>query len=167
MKRMVVHALVFLSLAILQTSLIASLPGLFAYTPIVLAAGVFLSQQAGLVVGAVWISSFGVFTDLFAVPSFPFETAAYIMAGLSTHALAQNLFSNRSWYGLMACGTMVLASLYAVRAVTIGIISLRTPDQVSWDAFGVSFAWNAILLLFLLSICFAFARRLKKFLRVG
>lgn len=157
--------IVFLLLAVVQTSFFASLPGLLAYAPLVVACGVYLRQHVQERSGALWIAGFGIFLDLLPIPSFPFETVSYAAAAVVATLTAGRVFSNRSWYGLLACGASSVAALGAARAVVLGIVSLRRPELVSWTAFGETFLWNMLLLPVLLSLCFAFAGQIRSFLR--
>jgi len=157
----------FLAFSILQTGFFASLTGILAYTPLVVAIGIYLMQHAGERTGPFWIAGFGMFLDLLAIPSFPFETASYAAAGIVAYLSARHLFSNRSWYGLIACGMLSMLSLGAVRALVILGISLRHPERVSWITFGDTLIWNLILITLLLSVLFALARQIRAFLRLG
>lgn len=157
----------FLALAILQTSFFASLPGLLAYTPLVIAAGVYLVQHAGERAGAFWIAGFGLFLDILALSSFPGETVSYAAAGVAAFLSAQHLFSNRSWYGLIACGASAVISLNVVRAVVLAAVALRHPERVSWAAFGDTLLWNLVLVALLLSLLFTFAKQIRGVLRAG
>ncbi|OGL95159.1 hypothetical protein A2348_02445 [Candidatus Uhrbacteria bacterium RIFOXYB12_FULL_58_10] len=167
MRRSLSIFLLFLALAIIQTSFFASLPGLLAYTPLVAASGVYLVQHVGERYGAFWIASFGVFLDILSIPSFPLETFPYVTAGLAAYLSARHLFSNRSWYGLIACGAFTLLSLGLVRAFILVAISLRHPETVSWMAFWDTLLWNAVLSTVLLTAFFGFAGRIRSFLRTG
>lgn len=167
MMRPAAAFLLFLALAILQTSFFASLPGLLAYTPLVIAAGVYLVQHGGERAGAFWIAGFGLFLDILSLASFPLETASYAAAGIAAYVSAQHLFSNRSWYGLIACGTSAVLSLNAVRAAILAAVALRHPERVSWAAFGDTLLWNLILVAMLLTVFFAFAKQIRTFMRVG
>lgn len=167
MTRFAAAFLLFLGFSILQTSFFASLPGWLAYTPLVVAAGVYLVQHGGERAGAFWVAGFGLFLDILALSSFPLEAASYAAAGIAAYVSAQHLFSNRSWYGLIACGTSAILSLNAVRAVVLAAISLQHPERVSWAAFGDTLLWNLVLVAVLLTIFFAFARQIRTFLRVG
>jgi len=165
MTKALALTIVFLLLAVLQTSFFASLPGLLAYAPLVVACGVYLRQHVQERSGTLWIAGFGVFLDILAIPSFPFETISYAVAAVVTALTAGRVFSNRSWYGLLACGASTVAALGITRAIVLSIVSLRRPELVSWDAFGETFLWSMVLLPVLLSLCFAFAGHIRSFLR--
>lgn len=157
----------FLLLAIVQTSFFASMPGLVAYAPIVLAAGIYLRQHVQEASGSVWIGAFGLFLDVLSIPSFPFETVSYGMAAIVVALTARHVFSNRSWYGMLACGGTTLVALNVARACVLGIVSLRHPERVSWIAFFDAFLWNAVLLFLLLAVFFSFAGQIRSFLKTA
>ena len=165
MTKALALTILFLLLAVVQTSFFSSLPGLLAYAPLVLACGVYLRQHVQERSGALWIVGFGIFLDLLAIPSFPFETISYAAAAAVASLTAGRVFSNRSWYGLLACGASSVVALGMSRAVVLSIVSLRRPELVSWAAFGETFLWNMALLPVLLSLCFAFAGQIRSFLR--
>lgn len=165
MTKALALTIVFLLLAVIQTSFFASLPGLLAYVPLVVACGVYLRQHVQERSGALWIAGFGIFLDVLAIPSFPFETVSYGAAAIVASLTAGRVFSNRSWYGLLACGASSVAALTMTRAIVLLIIGLRLPERVSWVAVGDTLLWNMILLPVILSLCFAFAGQIRSFLR--
>jgi rod shape-determining protein MreD len=165
MTRLVALLALFLLLVIVQTSFFASLPGLLAYTPLVLAAAVYLLQHVGERAGALWILWLGVFLDLLAIPSFPLESISYAAAALVAYLSAQRIFSNRSWYGLIACGVLTVLTLSSIRALTLGVILIRRPERVSWNAYFDTLFWDLALMVVLLSVFFLFARHIRGFLK--
>lgn len=165
MTKAIALVLLFLMLAIVQTSFFSSLPGVLAYTPLVIAAGIYLRQHVQEESGALWIVAFGLFLDVLAIPSFPLETLSYGAAAVMVSLTSQHVFSNRSWYGLLACGGSAVVAMNVVRAITLGIVSLRHPERVSWHAFGNTALWNLVLLFALLAIFFAFAGQIRSFLK--
>jgi rod shape-determining protein MreD len=167
MSRPFSAALLFLTLSVLQTSFFASLPGVLAYTPLVLSSGIYLLQHVGERTGAYWIAGFGLFIDVMGIPSFPAETASYACAALAADASARNLFSNRSWYGLAACGITTALSMAAARGCILLAVELAHPERISWSAYADTLVWNAVLGTALLSIFFSFAGQIRKFLRVS
>lgn len=167
MIRFLLSLTAFLVLAVLQTSLFASLPGWLAYTPLVFAAGVYLVQHVGERAGAYWIAGFGLFLDALAIPSFPFETISYAAAAATAYVSARQVFSNRSWYGLVACGACSVVALAGARGLLLAGLSLKHPERVSWDAFASTLLWDAVLMTALVSVLFGFARHIRSVLRVG
>lgn len=155
----------FLLLVVAQTSFFASLPGLLAYTPLVLAGGVYLLQHVGERSGALWILWLGIFLDVLAIPSFPLESLSYAAAAAVAYLSAQRVFSNRSWYGLAACGILSVLTLSAVRALTLGVILVQRPERVSWTAYFDTLLWNLVLMVVLLTLFFSFAGHIRGFLK--
>ncbi len=165
MTKALALTLLFLMLAIVQTSFFSSLPGILAYAPLVIAAGIYLRQHVQEPSGAFWIVAFGLFLDMLAIPSFPLETFSYGAAAIAVSLTSQHVFSNRSWYGLIACGGSAIVAMNVTRAIILGIVALRHPERVSWPAFGETLLWNLILLFVFLVIFFAFAGQIRSFLK--
>jgi hypothetical protein len=164
-SRWLAMIMVFLSLAAIQTSFIASLPGWLAFTPLVVAAGVYMVQYEGQAAGAVWIMVFGLFLEIMSIPSFPWETFSYLVGAAICYFSARHVFSNRSWYGLAACGVAVVLGMHLVRAAVLAVVSLRQPEGAPWNAFADSLVWNALLMVGLLTVLFIFGRPLRHALR--
>jgi len=167
MTKAIALTLLFLLLAVIQTSFFSSLPGILAYTPLVIAAGIYLRQHVQELGGALWIVAFGLFLDVLAIPSFSFETLSYGTAAIVVSLSSQHVFSNRSWYGLLACGGLSVVAMNVTRAIVLGAVSLQHPERVSWHAFGNTVVWNLALLFVLLAIFFAFAGQIRSFLKTA
>lgn len=166
MMRPSVSILAFLALAILQTSFFSSLPGALSYTPLVLAAGIYFVQHVGERSGAYWIAGFGAFLDFFVIPSFPLEVVAHVAAAAVLGVSARQIFSNRSWYGLVACGTVTALSLGATRAGILVLVSLRHPERVSWPLLWDASVWTLVLTVLQLTLLFGLTRRIRSILTV-
>jgi len=161
MKRLLVNLLFFLAALSVQIGFIASLPGFLSYAPLVFSVGVFLIQHIGSRSGVYWIVGFGLVLDALSLSAFPAEVLSYAAAAAVAYASARYLFSNRSWYGLIACGAASVLSMGVVRAAILGTVLLRHPERVSWGAFGGSVVWNLLLTAVLLTILFLTSKRLR------
>lgn len=164
MSRALAWLALFLGLAIVQTSFFASLPGTLAYTPFVLSSGVYLVQHVGQRFGAYAVAGIGLWVSLLGIAVFPAEWFATAAAGVVAYASARHVFSNRSWYGLLACGCLTVAAWAAAQALALAMAEFRHPEAVSWSAFlsaaGATFLLNALLL----SAFFAAAKPIQGFL---
>lgn len=165
MTRPIALILAFLTLSVIQTSFFASLPSPISYFPLVLAAGIYLRQHAQERFGTELIAGFGIFLDAVAVSEFPLETVTYGVAATVAAVTSLHVFSNRSWYGLLACGGATLVALNATRAVLLAVLSLRHPEAVSFAAYGHTLLWNGVFLLVALTLAFSFARQIRAVLR--
>ncbi len=165
MTRVLSPIVLFLTLVVLQTSFFASLPGALAYTPFAFSAGVYLVQHGGQRLGAVAVAGIGLWVAALGISTFPGEWVAAIAGGVTAHVSARNVFSNRSWYGLIACGCLALTTQAVVQSALLGLTQLRHPEAVSWPSFFHAFATTFVLNILLLTIFFAAARPIRKFLR--
>ncbi|NBS41542.1 hypothetical protein EBS80_02685 [bacterium] len=154
----------FLCLAILQTSFFASLPGVLAYTPFVLASGIYLAQHVGQRFGAYVVAGIGLWVSLLGISTFPAEWVASAAAGATAYLSARHIFSNRSWYGLTACGALTVAAWGGTQAVLLGLTEFRHPEAVSWQAFFAALCATFVLNEILLTVFFSAAKPIREFL---
>ncbi len=164
MIRLLVNMVVFIILTVIQTSFISSLPSIFVYTPFLLAVAIFIIQQTGNRSGLAWIIVFGVYLDLFSISVFPFETLSFLACAMSATLVSERLFSNRSWYGLIACGMTGILALSLTRSLILFFSSVWSHSQPSLLESWFVFKWNSILLMIILTILFALTRPLRRFL---
>ncbi|MBU0646155.1 hypothetical protein KJ611_01595 [Patescibacteria group bacterium] len=164
MIRLAVFTLAFLGLAIIQNSFFASLPGVLPLWPLILAVGVYLLQHQSLTAGAWLIAANGLFLDLFHLQMVPAETISYLLTALAAAYSAKHVFSNRSLYGVLACGSATFGVLKLSQMAILGLVWLREAEQVDWTVFSRETFWSGILLMIGLLLLFPFAVRIKKLL---
>lgn len=167
MSRVLAFLALFFALAILQTSFFASLPGVLAYTPFVLASGVYLVQHVGQRFGAAAVAGMGVWVSALGIATFPAEWVASAAAGVVALVSARQVFSNRSWYGLIACGCLTVVAWAVTQAAALGLTELRHPESVSWQAFFSAFGATFVLNILLLTLFFSAAKPIREFLRAA
>jgi hypothetical protein len=101
--------------------------------------------------------------DLFAIHFTPADSIAYAVAMLALLALLRKFFTNRSLYGILACGlTVLFIKDVASFAITtcVQLFDARVPS-VEWSVF----AWEAVFAVVLLGVCFTFAKRIDVLIR--
>ncbi len=103
MIRFVPHLFVALALSLIETSFFGSLHGLFRFTPFVLVTSVYLLQHHGVKASIFWMILHGILLDVSGASIIPFVTLAYFLTACVAYLSAERLFSNRSFYGVVAC----------------------------------------------------------------
>lgn len=165
MSRFFALLALFLILFAMQNGFFASLPGALPLFPLLLTAGVYLLQHQSLSAGAWLIAANGLYLDWLHLQAVPLESVSYIVTALAAAYLATHVFSNRSLYGVIACGLAALAVLKLSQFAILGLIWIRETESVVWPIFYQETAWSALLLLVGLIVMFPFASRIKKFLQ--
>lgn len=163
MKRVVVMVGLWVLLLVLQLSFLASLPAPWLFIPIVAAASIYLVQHHGLLTAAWWLPAYGFFLDLFHIGTVPWETVIYSIAGVFTVLLARRIFSNRSLYGIAACGILILGTILLLEAIA-QFWQARADILLSdllWDDL-----WQLLFLIITLIILFMVAPRLRNWIRL-
>lgn len=161
MMKFLISMAIFIVLVVIQTGFIASLPAPLLLTPLLLAVSVYLIQHHGLYVGAYWLALYGVWLDIFGVGTAPVETLAYTLAAVAALWGSRRFFSNRSVYGILACGLAAELIITLVHAITISLVWFKTPASAAWTAFFASAAWTVFLMFVLLVILFQFAKSIR------
>lgn len=165
MKRLAVIIGFFLLLAVVQNSFFASLPGALPLFPLILTVGVYLLQHQSQSLGGWLIVANGIFFDYWHLQNVPLETLSYSLTALAAWYMAKHVFSNRSLYGVLACGLTSLVILKVMQMGILGLLWLRETESVSWDYFYQEAFWTALLMISGLIILFPFANRIKKILQ--
>ncbi len=138
---------IFLCLALLETSFFASLPGVLRLLPITFAVGVYLVQSRGWWPGAWLIAAMGAFLDFAGIAPVPLQTIAYGIAALVIFFSARSLFSNRSLFGILACGTLGWIAHGLVQTTVWLIQNLTDPARPTVGAYARVFGWQFLLLM--------------------
>ncbi len=154
-----------LLLILIQTSLIAALPGWLSLIPLVVAFAVFGIQYFMSPAFIGLLSVYGIWVDFFGIGRTTSETLTWTLAGMATVLAARWLFSNRSWYGLMACGIAcsVTHAFFALILQTLVSWRYDLPFE-PWVVTEQSFQ-ELLLLLVFLWVLFSLARQGTKLFR--
>ena len=160
--RIFLFLLAFFLLALLETGLFASLPGVLHAMPLVLAVGVYLVQSRGWWSGAWLIAALGLWLDVSGIAPVPFQTLAYGAAAVVVYLSARRLFSNQSLYGILGCGSAGWAAHTIVQTAIWIIQTLREPAPADFGAYAAMLGWRLVLLwVFLTALFYAAPRRLR------
>ncbi len=148
-----------------QTSFIAALPGWLSLIPLVVALGVFGIQYFTSPAFILTLLAYGIWVDFLGIGRIDWETISWMVAGAATLLAARWLFSNRSWYGLMACGVACGFTHTVVALILMSLFSWRDDVPMHIAAFLIQSLQELVLLLFFLWILFFLARHSAKTFR--
>jgi len=162
MIRLIIASLLFIALATIETSFIASLPGVLALTPLVLMAAVYFIQHRGSMIGIWWLAGYGLFLDIMGIGYVAGETVIYLIVGVLSYLVSQRTFSNRSLYGVLGCGLFAIMSSAILHLGVQLIKTTYTDIEILWTEAAIFYLWQTILLLVVLFLLFGLSSRLEK-----
>ncbi len=161
MTRFLVSGCFFLAAFVFETSFLVSLPLFFSLSPFVFACGVYLIQHHGLLDGFFWILFYGLFIQLFHLHVSPFPLIGYATAAAVCLFTARQVFSNRSLYGVIACGWVGYFLLVLIDAIGRFFQLVGTHVQGQWSDYFLTQGKIFLVLAFTLFVLFTFARPLR------
>lgn len=151
------------ALFLLERSLVASLPDPLMRLPLVLCAGTYLVQHLLLLDGAAWIILAGALSDAFALTPAPAGTLAGAAAAFAAVMLSRRAFTNRSLWGILACGAGAMGAHAAVLAAALAALG-SFEAGTGWAAPLAGLPWALVLGSALLWTLFRLARRVRRLL---
>lgn len=163
MMRIIIATLLLLALAAIETSFIASLPGILALIPLVLMAAVYFIQHRGSTIGIWWLAGYGLFLDVMGIGYVMGETVIYLIVGILAYLVSQRTFSNRSLYGVLGCGLFAIVISIALHLGVQLVKTIYSKSDILWIEAGTFYLWQTVLLIIALFLVFSLSSRLKKF----
>ncbi len=160
MKRAFLAFILFLLLTVFETSFLASLPRPFLYTPLVLAASVYLIQHRSSRIGLWWLLGYGLFLDVTHLGFTAAETIVYLITGILTYLVSRHMFTNRSLYGVISGGVVAFVSSSVLHLLILLLERIYSQNIFLWLEWLNMLFWQATLLLILLLIIFYVAQSL-------
>lgn len=161
--RLAVSGALCAALFLAERSFVASLPEPWMRLPLVLCVGVYLVQHLSLRDGAAWIALAGAFSDAFALTPAPTGTLAGLAAAFASVALSRRAFTNRSLWGILACGGTALLVHAAVLSLAL-FAFFPAQRAAGWAAPLEGLPWALALGSALLWALFRLARRVRRLL---
>jgi len=156
----------FFLLALLQTSLLASLPFPLNSIPLVFVAGIWLIQQESSVAGAAWIIGMGLWMDLWGLSFVPWQTVGFSIAAIVATVSARKLFSHRSLYGIVSCYLVAAGCTLLWDIAVQFILSLSHPEASAWSAWVLYRVWETGLGIVLIWFVFSSTKHLRRLLGI-
>lgn len=123
-------------------------------------------RMAGSVVWMSFLAHF--FLELYAVTPFGVLLLSGTLSMLFTYWAYQYLFSNRSWYAMVAMSIFTLVLYRCLYGISLFLAHLIYPEiQVSWASIFETVAWEVLLTTAFISLLYLafFYRKLKPFTR--
>jgi hypothetical protein len=145
MSRLVVIIGAFLGVYILETSFVASLPEPLLYYPLVVTIAVYLVQRFGLMTAGWWIVLEGFFLDFYGLAPVPFSIVAYVAGAIIVVAAFRSLFSNRSFYGVVATTITTIMTISVLELLIFIVASFFQNPSSSLSGLFIYFVWRLVL----------------------
>ena len=163
MNKIFVGIIIGIVLSTIETSFFSSFYGFLSLTPFVFLVSVYLLQHHNISSAVVWMIVHGIILDITQMGSIPFLTIAYTITALVAYVSSKRIFSNRSFYGVIAC---TLTSFFTLVLVQMTTVWIRSFGQGS---FFDMYLWKdtelqLILVLIFMPILFSFAKHIKTML---
>jgi len=164
MMRFFISAICFLFVFMFETSFLSSLPSILSLTPLILGLSIYLLQSYGLIDGFIWMCVYGIFLNTFHFSTIPFVSLAWIMAGIVASVMARHVFSNRSFYGSVACAYCGFFALVLTESLLAWSAYFVRGSFIDWSDFFFTHLLRAFLLLLVMTVLFACTRRIRNLL---
>jgi hypothetical protein len=163
MSKVLISIVIGLGLSTIETSFFSSFYGFFALTPFVFLVSVYLLQHHGISLAVFWLVVHGLMLDITQMGSVPFLTLAYGFTAIVAYVSSKRVFSNRSFYGVMAC------TITSFTALVFAQVMIGWAGSVGASSFSENFLWSdikkqAILVFIFMTILFSFAKYIRLFL---
>jgi hypothetical protein len=157
MTRVAISTILFLIVFLIETSFISSLPSLFSAIPLVFALSVYLIQHQGISDGIAWLIGYGFLMDLMKLGDISFSIIPIFAATVVAVITSKQLFSNRSFYGVIACAISSYATF-----VLFGVFFTLN----NWSVFFQTHAERLGMLIVVVAVLFSLAPHIRKIVQV-
>lgn len=164
MMRYLVHFFIALFLFVVETSLFASFHGLIRFTPFVFVVSVYLLQHHDVHAAASWMILYGILLDLSGISPVPFITLSYILTAWVAYTSAERLFSNRSFYGVIACACLSYLTFFLSSTFLLFSSALMQKKVFYFSSYFFDSNLRFVMLLLSLVLLFSFAKQIRHFL---
>lgn len=147
-------------LFLVERSLFGALPDPFPRTPLVLACGTYLVQHLDLRDGAAWIILSGLLSDVIGLTA-PGAVLAGAVAAATCLTLSRSVFTNRSLYGIVACGACTMIAWAVTYASLLAIQGALAHAPSGWADPILGLPSTLVLGTVILAFLFRLAKRLR------
>ncbi len=166
--QLVAIILACLFLAVIQFSLISSLPGAFNQINLVLMLVIFVMFFFGIRSALLFIFVLGFFLDIFSFQFFGFYIISLAIAVMTSYLISENWLTNKSLYSLVVVLIITLFTYNLLAAslafIAVGFNGSFGPFHSSfWISLFYQLAWGVLAAILFFNITVSLARRLKPF----
>lgn len=162
--RFLTHLFIAVLLSLIETSFFASFHGILRFTPFVLVVSVYLLQHHAMRSTASWMIIHGLLLDLSGISLVPFVTLAYALVAWVAILSADRLFSNRSFYGVIACACLSYLAFVFSSGMLEWIFSFMLKQSFHAGTFFSDAGARFVMLLVFLVLLFSFAKQIRSLL---
>lgn len=159
--RLLTHLLIASLLSVIETSFFGSVHGIIRFTPFVLVMSVYLLQHHAMQSTASWMIIHGVILDLSGLSHVPLITIAYMFTAWVAVMSAERLFSNRSFYGVIACAGLSYLTFEISTGILGFIRSLIFKQPFHGGTFFSDAGARFMMLALFLVLLFSFAKQIR------
>lgn len=163
MNKLVVWTLIGMVFSLFEISFIRSLPGVFVYTPFVFALCVYVVQHQGVPAFIWWLPIHGLILDLNVVGYPSIHVFSYLLGAAIVSLSAKHVFSNRSYYGVLTCAMIGFLGILLSEAF-FSFLRHFSVTQLAWNFFLEESMYRLVLLLFVVTLFYPFAKRIRSVL---
>ena len=118
----------------IEISFLSTMPFSIHLAPLLYAVVTYLIQHLGIYKIALWLPLHGFILDYYQIGTSSFQIIAYGIAALSIMYLARHVFTNRSFYGVMANALISFLILISIQSIILFTESLLG-RKVLWSIF--------------------------------
>ena len=167
MTKLLIHLCLALSLSLIESSLFSSFHGMIRFTPFVFVVSVYVLQHHSVTNSIAWMILHGIILDLGGLSIYPPVTIAFLVSGIVAIFSANHLFSNRSFYGVLACATLSYGSYLLTELIFLCFGRLISSTNWPLSVFFQD-AWRStVMMILVLAVLFSFARNIRQLLEKG
>jgi hypothetical protein len=152
-------AFFMLALILFELSFVAALPFGFSATPLVFLVLIYLLQRHNNHSALLWLVLYGFILDYFHLSVVFPATITYLLAAAVAYFVARHMFSQHSFYGVLACASVSYLMIIFVQSLVLGLQWVSSPEFVDWGTYGSFVLWRFVMLILLLFFVYPIGKR--------
>jgi len=161
MTKIFIHLCIAFFLSMIELSFIASFHGMIRFVPLVFVLSVYVIQHHSVFQAVLWMVLHGLMLDSSGLSVYPYATVAFILAGAVAVYSANHLFSNRSFYGVLACALLSYTSYLFVEGVFLLFFHVTSRTIWPFSVFFSDAIHSYLMLVVSLYAFFLFAKQIR------
>jgi hypothetical protein len=157
--------LFMLALILFELSFVSALPFGLSTTPLVFLVLIYLLQRHNNHSALVWLVFYGFTLDYFHLAVVFPETITYLLAAVVAYFVARHMFSQHSFYGVLACASVSYLTILFVQSLSLLVQWIGDPLYVDWSAYGEFVFWRYVMMVSLLFFVYPIGKRAHLWLK--